>query len=54
MAADLKEAFELFDKDEDGSISFDEYRQATHAAGLHPTEAELKAEFDKVDSSELL
>ena len=48
--ADCKEAFSLFDKDGDGSISCDELRTVMTSLGENPTTMELEEMIQGVDS----
>ena len=48
--ADCKEAFSLFDKDGDGSISCDELRTVMTSLGENPTTMELEEMIQEVDS----
>lgn len=47
--ADFKEAFSLFDKDGDGTISTKELETIMNALGQSPTEAELQDIINEVD-----
>ena len=47
---ELKEAFRLFDKDSDGTISSDEFGAVMQALGLSPTKEELEILLDSVDT----
>ena len=46
---DFKEAFSLFDKDNDGTISKDELGTVMRSLGQNPTELEVKDMVAKVD-----
>ncbi|XP_006819033.1 neo-calmodulin-like [Saccoglossus kowalevskii] len=48
--ADLKEAFALFDKDGDGSITVKELGIVMRSLGQYPTEAELQDIVNEVDA----
>ena len=48
--AELREAFKLFDKDNDGYISTGELGTIMHSMGLMPTEAELMDMIHKMDA----
>jgi calmodulin len=47
--ADCKEAFSLFDKDGDGSITMKEMGTVMRSVGQNPTEAELREMVNEVD-----
>ncbi|CAM6045286.1 unnamed protein product [Sphagnum compactum] len=47
--ADCKEAFSLFDKDGDGSITMKEMGTVMRSVGQNPTEAELREMVNDVD-----
>ncbi len=49
QVAECKEAFTLFDKDNDGCISTPELGTVMRALGKNPTEAEVKALAKEVD-----
>lgn len=49
-AAELEEAFFLFDYDKDGKITTREVGAAVRSVGLNPTEAELKEMINDVNS----
>lgn len=44
-AGKLKEIFELFDPDGDGTITVDEFAQGLHGLHLHPTKAEVDGRY---------
>jgi calmodulin len=48
---ECKEAFNLFDKDKDGSISTVELRDIMEALGAHPTERELAEVVNRLDTN---
>ena len=48
--AEFKEAFSLFDKDGDGTITTKELSSVLRAIGEEPTEAELQVMINKVDA----
>uniref|UniRef100_A0A0C9QNL6 Calmodulin n=1 Tax=Wollemia nobilis TaxID=56998 RepID=A0A0C9QNL6_9CONI len=48
--AEFKEAFGLFDKDGDGSITTKELGTVMRSLGQNPTEAELRDMIDEVDA----
>ena len=48
--AELKEAFSLFDKDGDGSITAKELGTVLRSLGQKPTEAELQDMINEVDA----
>jgi Ca2+-binding EF-hand superfamily protein len=49
QAADAKEAFTLFDKDNDGCITTAELGTVMRALGKNPTEAEIRSIQKEVD-----
>ena len=48
-SSEMKEAFQLFDKDGDGTISTTELGTAMRALGQNPTEKELTEMIAEVD-----
>ncbi|CAL8256419.1 unnamed protein product [Boreogadus saida] len=48
--AEFKEAFSLFDKDGDGTITTKELGTVMHSLGQNPTEAELQDMINEVDA----
>ncbi|CAL8339753.1 unnamed protein product [Boreogadus saida] len=48
--AEFKEAFSLFDKDGDGTITTKELGTVMHSLGRNPTEAELQDMINEVDA----
>lgn len=48
--AELKEAFSLFDRDGDGTITTKELQVVMRSIGLNPTEDEIKEMIQEVDS----
>uniref|UniRef100_A0A4W2BPX1 EF-hand domain-containing protein n=1 Tax=Bos indicus x Bos taurus TaxID=30522 RepID=A0A4W2BPX1_BOBOX len=48
--AEFKEAFSLFDKDGDGTITTKELGTVMRSLGQNPTEAELQDMINEVDS----
>ena len=46
--AEFKEAFSLFDKDGDGTITTKELGTVMRSLGQNPTEAELQGNFSKI------
>ena len=48
--ADCKEAFSLFDKNDDGSITCDELRTVMTSLGENPTTSDLEEMIQEVDS----
>lgn len=48
--AEFKEAFSLFDKDGDGTITTKELGTVMRSLGLNPTEAELQDMINEVDA----
>lgn len=47
---EFKEAFSLFDKDGDGTISVKELGTAMRSLGQNPTEKELREMIEEVDN----
>ena len=47
---EFREAFNLFDKDGDGTITTKELGTVMRSLGQNPTEAELQAMVDEVDA----
>ncbi|CAI5683182.1 calmodulin 3 [Phyllostomus discolor] len=52
--AEFKEAFSLFDKDGDGTITTKELGTVMRSLGQNPTEAELQDMINEVDADEFL
>ncbi|KAL4612979.1 Calmodulin [Arapaima gigas] len=52
--AEFKEAFSLFDKDGDGTITTKELGTVMRSLGQNPTEAELQDMINEVDADEKL
>ena len=50
-SADIKEAFELFDKDGDGRITCEELGTVMKSLGQNPTDEELKQMVEEVDTN---
>ena len=50
QTAEFKEAFSLFDKDGDGTITTKELGTVTRSLGQNPTEAELQDMINEVDA----
>lgn len=50
LSLEFKEAFSLFDKDGDGTISCKELGTVMRSLGQNPTEAELQDMVNEVDS----
>lgn len=50
LAAEFKEAFSLFDKDGDGTITTKELGTVMRSLGQNPTEAELQDMINEVDA----
>ena len=48
-SSEIKEAFQLFDKDGNGTISTKELGMAMRSLGQNPTEAELMEMINEVD-----
>lgn len=53
MSAEFKEAFSLFDKDGDGTITTKELGTVMRSLGQNPTEAELQDMINEVDADGL-
>lgn len=49
ISAEFKEAFKLFDKDGDGTITTKELGTVMRSLGQNPTEAELQDMVNEVD-----
>ena len=54
MFAEFKEAFSLFDKDGDGTITTKELGTVMRSLGQNPTEAELQDMINEVDADGML
>ncbi|KAH7933502.1 hypothetical protein HPB49_013251 [Dermacentor silvarum] len=52
--AEFKEAFSLFDKDGDGTITTKELGTVMRSLGQNPTEAELQDMINEVDADEFV
>ena len=50
IIAEFKEAFQLFDKDGDGTITTKELGTVMRSLGQNPTEAELQDMINEVDA----
>ena len=50
FSSEFKEAFSLFDKDGDGTITTKELGTVMRSLGQNPTEAELKDMINEVDA----
>ncbi|KAK2143929.1 hypothetical protein LSH36_799g01062 [Paralvinella palmiformis] len=50
QVAEFKEAFALFDKDGDGTITYQELAHVMRGLGQNPTEEEVKTMIEEVDS----
>lgn len=50
LPAEFKEAFSLFDKDGDGTITTKELGTVMRSLGQNPTEAELQDMINEVDA----
>ncbi|PWG74776.1 hypothetical protein DF186_16130 [Enterococcus hirae] len=50
LSAEFKEAFSLFDKDGDGTITTKELGTGMRSLGQNPTEAELQDMINEVDA----
>lgn len=50
VSAEFKEAFSLFDKDGDGTITTKELGTVMRSLGQNPTEAELQDMINEVDA----
>lgn len=50
MSIEFKEAFDLFDKDGDGTISVTELGTVMRSLGMNPTTAELEEMIHDVDT----
>lgn len=50
MQSEFKEAFSLFDKDGDGTITTKELGTVMRSLGQNPTEAELQDMINEVDA----
>ena len=49
QVAEIREAFSLFDKDGDGTITTQELGTVVRSLGLNPTEAELRGRVGEID-----
>lgn len=54
MHPEFKEAFSLFDKDGDGTITTKELGTVMRSLGQNPTEAELQDMINEVDADGML
>lgn len=54
LCAEFKEAFSLFDKDGDGTITTKELGTVMRSLGQNPTEAELQDMINEVDADGVL
>ena len=54
LCAEFKEAFSLFDKDGDGTITTKELGTVMRSLGQNPTEAELQDMINEVDADGML
>lgn len=50
MISEFKEAFSLFDKDENGTITSKELGTAMRSLGQYPTEVELRDMINEIDA----
>ena len=54
LSSEFKEAFSLFDKDGDGTITTKELGTVMRSLGQNPTEAELQDMINEVDADGML